>query len=481
MLTAVRFSGATSGNALTGGREGTRSVAAGPLVQPLALEHGDIYFGSRVSKSRKLLWLLPILALLTVQDSSRTPQQPSNWLSQADTVTIPAMPTQPADLFVGEIPRIPDCGCEDDGVRPAKAPEGLDGLAALSAEQEALAEYLRPRVARITVRTESNALLDNLPRLPRLPRLLPSDPPDPPPAPEPRKKVSLGTGWVCQSDGIIVTNHHVIDDALEAGTGKIEVTIGHRVYDAKVIAADKAADLAFLKVETDEPLPTLRLVDEPARQGEVIALMGQPKGLEQIFTIGTVSGVHQSYGGLGLPMFTTDAAVNKGNSGGPGVRPDGGVLGVVVAKLSGSDVDNIGFVIQSRYVNGALKRISEGKSLDRMSLGAMISTPEAVRRYMPGDSDTPDSEAGFLEAQRRLRANPPEEFGAVIVSIVPGSLADRSGQLRVGDVVTAVNGERFESTTQMVGDIKNIFADEPVELTLIRNGRRMTLTLNGTR
>lgn len=434
-------------------------------------EGQDVFFGQSPKRpSRQWLWMMPLLAALglpacqEVHADDNAPQPPvqtmipeeKNPSSNQEQTELSAEPPQPradlATLFTKNIPTIHNARCEDDGVRPAKASEGLQGLAQTSAEQVALADYLRPRTAAIEV-----------------------------------EGTSRGTGWICQSDGLIITNDHVVEPALYIENSTIKVTVGERTYDAKIVMTDKEADVAVLKIEPDEPLPTLQLSDIPPEQGELMAVMGNPLGLSQILSLGTISGTDQYFKKYNLPALITAAPLNQGNSGGPGIKLNGDVAGMALAvwNLPVSEeglavsVNNTGFMVESRHIQRLLERLQQGQSLERLSLGIEINSPEGIKAFVENvQTKIPLIIPSILRAYKNLEDYPAEDARVVITQIYPGTLAEKSGKLEPGDVVRTIDGTPVTSENQFVGEVKQRFEDEPVTLELIRQGKAITVTLN---
>jgi S1-C subfamily serine protease len=294
----------------------------------------------------------------------------------------------------------------------------------------------------------------------------------------PMSGMSVGSGWVCQSDGVIITNNHVVEEALKYGGG-IKVNLGRKVYEAKVMGNDPVADVAFLKIDTDgEKLPTMHF-GVPPRKGEHIALIGNPLGLNQNFNTGVVSDLYQTFGGPGLPGHVTDAAVNPGNSGGVVSGRKGDVKGTVNAKIMKAGVDNIGFFIPNQFVQGALQRLSEGKSLNRMTLGLVLAEKnslEALRNELLEKGDLSEAKA-LDQAIDALIQHPVEEHGLVLTEIQKASIAGKTGLFKTGDIITALNGKPVGTLHEFVASVKAHFEDDVLTIDLIRRGAPMTLQI----
>ncbi len=274
-----------------------------------------------------------------------------------------------------------------------------------------------------------------------------------PEMPRERERQSLGSGVIVDADkGYVLTNNHVIQHADE-----INVTLRDgRSFRAKVVGTDPEADLAVLRIEA-EGLSEVPFGDSDALEvGDFVVAIGNPFGLGQTVTSGIVSALGRS--GLGIEGYEdfiqTDASINPGNSGGALVNLDGELVGINTAIVapSGGNV-GIGFAIPVNMARQIMEQLIEYGEVRRGQLGVVIQdvTPELA-------------EALGLESTR----------GAVIAQVVPGSPAERAG-LKVGDVVTAVNGEPVRSAAQLRNRIGLLRVGSRVTLEIIRDGRRKTV------
>ncbi|PKM08396.1 MAG: peptidase S1 [Gammaproteobacteria bacterium HGW-Gammaproteobacteria-4] len=233
---------------------------------------------------------------------------------------------------------------------------------------------------------------------------------------QPRQRLerSLGSGVIVSRDGYVLTNHHVI-----VGAGAIQIVLWDgRVTRATVVGSDQDTDLAVLKLD-GENLPALALdPDAPLRVGDVVLAIGNPFGLGQAVSQGIVSALGRSQ--LHIATFEdfiqTDAAINRGNSGGALVDTSGRLVGINTAVFTQRvpDANGIGFAIPTATARNVLEQIVREGSVVRGWLGM---------EYMQGFSP--------LGIDQR---------GVVIVGVHPGSPADRAG-LRPGDVLLTLNGE----------------------------------------
>jgi Do/DeqQ family serine protease len=238
-----------------------------------------------------------------------------------------------------------------------------------------------------------------------------------------RVQNSLGSGVIVGADGLIVTNQHVIKDAQEIRV----VLADRREFDATVLRFDDKADLAVLKINTGgEAVPFLELRDsDDLEVGDMVLAIGNPFGVGQTVTMGIVSALARTTGGISDYRFfiQTDAAINPGNSGGALVTLDGKLAGVNTAIFSRSGGSiGIGFAIPSNMVRTVVQGAAAGGPILRPWLGA-------------GGQAVTAEIAGSLGLDR------PQ--GVLLNEVYPGGPADRAG-LKVGDIVTAVEGREVD-------------------------------------
>jgi len=253
-----------------------------------------------------------------------------------------------------------------------------------------------------------------------------------------RVQSSLGSGVIVHSDGLVVTNNHVIQ-----GADQVTVVLNDgREFEAKVIAAEAQLDLALLKIDTKgETLPVLQFRDSDDLQvGDLVLAIGNPFGVGQTVTSGIISGLARTQTGINDFGFfiQTDAAINPGNSGGALVGLDGRVVGINTAifSQSGGSV-GIGFAIPSNMVRVMIDAEADGGKLVRPWIGA-------------------SGEALTAEIAASLGVAKPG--GVVIRQIYPGGPAAQAG-IKPGDVILSVNGKaitdaeglRFRLATQHIG------------------------------
>lgn len=273
-----------------------------------------------------------------------------------------------------------------------------------------------------------------------------------------RVENSLGSGVIVRSEGIVVTNHHVIDKA-----DQITVVLAdRRELDAKVILSDEKTDLAILRVDTGgEKLPFLQFHDsDDLEVGDLVLAIGNPFGVGQTVTSGIVSALARAAEGVSDFSFfiQTDAAINPGNSGGALITLDGRLAGIntaIYSKSGGSQ--GIGFAIPGNMVRRVVEGAVSGAKLVRPWFGAT------------GQSVTTDL-AGALGLKRPV--------GVLISDLYPGGPAERAG-LQPGDVVTEINGREVADPKALRYRIATLEVGRNVPLTAVRKGtvRRLTLSL----
>ncbi len=299
-----------------------------------------------------------------------------------------------------------------------------------------------------------------------------------------------GTGMIVKSDGLILTNRHVVDDDMATYT---VVLSNGKTYPAKVLALDTVNDLAFVKISASN-LPTVQLADSSQVQvGQQVVAIGNALGqFQNTVTQGIISGLSRGVtagedgssgddsGGMDFgngssgsssaddpseeqltDLFQTDAAINPGNSGGPLVNLDGQVVGIDTA-VAGDGAQNIGFAIP----------INDAKPL----ISSVEATGKIVRAYL-------GVEYVQLDPQTASANNLPVSAGAWIdgsdgnSAVVSGSPADKAG-LQSGDVITKVNGTTLDATHSLQTVIGTYKPGDTVKLTVNRGGK--TITVNVT-
>lgn len=273
--------------------------------------------------------------------------------------------------------------------------------------------------------------------------------------PRPRVESSLGSGVILSEDGIVVSNYHVVGMATEIRV----VTTDKREYDARVVLADQASDLAILQLEevTDLPFLNLRNSDK-VEVGELALAIGNPFGVGQTVSSGIVSGLARSgtASGEGFGYYIqTDAPINPGNSGGALIDVNGELIGINTRILSRSGGSNgIGFAIPANLVREFVKQARAGAEA--------FQRPWAGMAGQPVDADL----AGSLGMEL------PE--GMVISELHPQSPFAKAG-FEVGDVITEVDGEVVNSPSEMVFRMSVAGLDSSAMVSRLRGEQREVL------
>ncbi|OAN79877.1 serine protease [Sulfitobacter sp. EhC04] len=266
----------------------------------------------------------------------------------------------------------------------------------------------------------------------------------------PRRSSALGSGFVISEDGYVVTNNHVIDGADEI---TIEFFSGKELI-AKVIGTDPNTDIALLKVEADSPLPYVTFGDSnKARVGDWVIAMGNPLGQGFSVSAGIVSARNRALSGTYDDYIQTDAAINRGNSGGPLFNMDGQVIGVNTAILSpnGGSI-GIGFSMASNVVTRVVDQLKEFGETRRGWLGVRIQ----------------DVTSDIAEGLGLASAT-----GALITD-VPDGPAKEAGLL-TGDVIMSFDGVEVADTRALVRQVGNSPVGASVRVTVMREGKSQTV------
>lgn len=277
-------------------------------------------------------------------------------------------------------------------------------------------------------------------------------------APQTREAQSLGSGFIVSADGYVVTNNHVITAEGKGQVESITVTMPDGTeYPARLIGKDAASDLAVLKIDAKKPLPFVKFGDSRnARVGDWVIAIGNPFGLGGTVTSGIVSAVYRNTGAGGAydRYLQTDAAINRGNSGGPMFDMNGQVIGINNAIFSptGGSV-GIGFAIPAETAAPLVQKLIKGETIDRGYLGV---------RIQPINEDLADSLG--IEHNK----------GEFIQAVEPDGAAAKSG-MQAGDVVVKVDGKEVTRDQNLSYIVANIAPGSRIPIEVIRNGRRMTL------
>ncbi|ODA66822.1 putative periplasmic serine endoprotease DegP-like precursor [Methyloligella halotolerans] len=270
---------------------------------------------------------------------------------------------------------------------------------------------------------------------------------------QPHPVQAQGSGFFISPDGYLVTNNHVVEDADE-----ITVTMEDgATYDAELVGNDPRTDVALLKVDGKE-LPYVEFSDKDPQVGEWVLAVGNPFGLGGTVTAGIISAHNRDIGSGPYDYLQIDAAVNRGNSGGPSFTLDGKVVGMNTAIFSPSGGNvGIAFAVPAALVKEVVGQLKTSGSVDRGWLGVVIQNVT---------DDLADG-VGLDEAK-----------GALVSKVSEDGPAAEEG-IEAGDVITAVNGETVEDSRDLARKIADLEPDTDVKLTVNRYGdeREVNVTL----
>jgi len=265
-----------------------------------------------------------------------------------------------------------------------------------------------------------------------------------------QRAVSGGSGVIISPGGEILTNYHVIA-SMGGGDNALEVkTSDGKTFKATVLGKDKELDIALIKIEATH-LPFAKLGESDSlRIGEWVVAIGNPLGLEHTVTQGIISAKGRKLDTGVSSFLQTDAAINRGNSGGPLLNLKGEVVGINTAINPAGQ--NIGFAVPISQVNRILKDLRSGKPVSRGYLGVG-----------PAELDQAYQDALGVKA------------GVVVSTVEKGQAADKAGLQRL-DVITAVDGQPVQSPDELVAIVSARRAGETLKLSVFRDGKTLTLT-----
>ena len=281
--------------------------------------------------------------------------------------------------------------------------------------------------------------------------------------PNQRPKRGMGSGFVIDKEGHILTNYHVIE-----GAGEIVVILDdngtEKDYTATLVGSDPKTDIALIKINREsgdnKDFPFLRLgSSENLEVGEWVVAIGNPFGLSHTVTVGVVSALGRSIGAGPYDEFIqTDASINPGNSGGPLINIEGDVIGINTAIISGNTGGNvgIGFAIPIDIAKGILKDLRERGTVTRGWLGVMIQ------------KITPDLAKSFGLSQSE---------GALVGDVIPDGPAAKGGVKR-GDVIVMFDGQQVKDMEDLPKIVAATRPNSVVDVEVIRDGSRMTLSVS---
>lgn len=271
-----------------------------------------------------------------------------------------------------------------------------------------------------------------------------------------QKFMALGSGVIIDAaKGYVVTNNHVVDNA---NTIKVQMSDG-RKFDAKVVGKDPRSDIALIQIQDPKNLTAIKLADSDAlRVGDYTVAIGNPFGLGETVTSGIVSALGRS--GLNAENYEnfiqTDAAINRGNSGGALVNLNGELIGINTAILApdGGNI-GIGFAIPSNMVKNLTAQMVQYGQVKRGELGIMGT-----------ELNSELAKAMKVDAQR----------GAFVSQVMPNSSAAKAG-IKAGDVITSLNGKPISSFAALRAEVGSMPIGSKVALGLLREGKPVNVSL----
>lgn len=265
---------------------------------------------------------------------------------------------------------------------------------------------------------------------------------------------AAGSGFIIDSSGYIVTNHHVIADA-----DKISVKLANgKELDAKLVGSDSRTDLALLKVDSKEALPFVKFGNsDTLRVGDSVVSIGNPFGLGGTVTSGIVSATSRDInsGTLVDNFIQTDASVNQGNSGGPLFNINGEVIGINTAIVSPTGVNiGIAFAIPSSFAAPIIEQITKGGKVKRGWLGIVMQPNSKFAESMGVEEDN----------------------GTIVVSVFSGSPAQKAG-ITPGDIILEFDGKKITKDQKLPRLVAETPVGKKVDIILLSKGKKKTVTL----
>ncbi|HEV8723134.1 MAG TPA: DegQ family serine endoprotease [Candidatus Binatia bacterium] len=270
----------------------------------------------------------------------------------------------------------------------------------------------------------------------------------------PQRQNGLGSGFIIDGNGTILTNYHVVD-----GAQKVAVTLSDgKNYDAKVIGKDQKSDIAVIKIDAGHDLPAVTFGDSDRLEvGEWVMAIGNPFGLDHTVTSGIVSAKGRQIGAGPYDNFIqTDASINPGNSGGPLINLRGEVVGINTAIFSQSGGNiGIGFAIPTNSVKELLPQLKDKGKVVRGYLGT------TVQKITPEIADS----LGLKQSK-----------GALVAEVLKGSPAERAG-IKLGDIITEFDRKEIKDSADLPALVARVAPGMTVQLKVLRDGKEVTLPL----
>ncbi len=278
---------------------------------------------------------------------------------------------------------------------------------------------------------------------------------------EPRefKQRSLGSGFIINEDGYILTNNHVVSGADEI---KVRLMNDKIEYDAKVVGKDEKTDLALIQIKAKRKLPFLPLGDSSKLEtAEWVMAIGNAAALGNTVTIGIISYTGRSLEEFGVqhPYYNfiqTDAAINPGNSGGPLINTNGEVIGINTAILK--DYQGVGFAIPINTAKDLLPQLKEGKVVRGwLGIGLDAVTPEMRKKFnLPKDQE-----------------------GVVVTQVFEGDPADKAG-IKPWDIIVEFEGKKIKEPKDLVQEVGRLTPGKKAKVKILRDGKFLDLEMTVT-
>ena len=266
------------------------------------------------------------------------------------------------------------------------------------------------------------------------------------------KQPSLGSGFIIDKDGYVVTNNHVIEDA-----DQIKVKLGdEKEFEAEVVGRDPSTDLALLKIKSaNHDFPAVKLGDSSQMKvGQWVVAIGSPFGLERTVTAGIISAKGRVIGSGPYDDFIqTDASINPGNSGGPLLNLKGEVIGINTAIVATGQ--GIGFAIPINLAKGIITQLKSGGEVTRGWLGVAIQ-------------DVNQEMADYYGIESKK--------GVFVADVFKGDPADAAG-IKPKDIIVEVNGQKVETTRQLTALVANIPVGQSAKVKVMRDGQPKIYTV----
>lgn len=279
---------------------------------------------------------------------------------------------------------------------------------------------------------------------------------------------STGTGFVYKIEGdsaYVMTNQHVVDGAEKVTL----ITSKDEEIEGEVLGGDSYVDIAVIKIKKTDGLVALQLGNsENASLGDLVFTVGSPLGYEYRGSVSTghlagkdrlvsVSTDNSTSSDWVMKVLQTDAAINPGNSGGPLMNTNGEVIGVISMKLVQTEVEGMGFAIPIEYINSKIETLEKGESIEWPLLGVSMINVSDARNSFRYDFDIPNN----------------LDYGVVVAGIEAGSGAE-SSDLKEGDIITKLNGEKVQDSAYLRYELYKYSAGDTIEITYMRDGKEHT-------